>query len=175
MATSDVTIWRICGSCWISKAARTHALTRPGTHTRANTHREIGNTNCFSTVTMVSRTRLIVTLYVHCVSCLVPRSSKWSVLIRFPHQDFVRMSLLSFYACYMPSSLARLDCITSDESAKKVESYYSIFFSPCGPPPPSFAYFQISLSSNCSRTPSSCFFTSLTYVKQQATLQFYVF
>jgi hypothetical protein len=45
-----------------------HALTLKGTHThthrhpRAHKHREICNVYCFSTATMVSRTRLNVTL-----------------------------------------------------------------------------------------------------------------
>jgi hypothetical protein len=52
---------------------RMHTFTRPGTHMNARmhaqacTHRPICNAYCFSTATMVSR--LIVTSYVHCVSC----------------------------------------------------------------------------------------------------------
>ena len=67
--------------------ARLHALgacTRPRarvptcTHARTQTHarRPISNTYCFSTATMVSRTRLIVTLYVHCLYCFPPHSSR---------------------------------------------------------------------------------------------------
>ena len=29
----------------------------------------VGNTYCFSTATMIERTRLIVTLHIHCLSC----------------------------------------------------------------------------------------------------------
>ena len=76
-ATSDVTIWRIRVACWINKAictyahAHAHAPEYPHTrtHTQACTHTPICNTYCFSTATMVTRTRLIVTLYVHCLYC----------------------------------------------------------------------------------------------------------
>jgi hypothetical protein len=34
----------------------------------------ICNTHCFSTATMVARTRLVATLYVHCLSCFVSRT-----------------------------------------------------------------------------------------------------
>jgi hypothetical protein len=41
------------------------------THTHTHTHTlRIRNTFCFSTAVMVTRTRLIVTLYVHCLTCL---------------------------------------------------------------------------------------------------------
>ena len=77
-ATNDVTIWRIRVACWISKDTCTypHAHAQvPGhlharTHAQACTHRPICTTYCFSTTTMVSRTRLSVTLHVHCLSCL---------------------------------------------------------------------------------------------------------
>ena len=55
-ATNDVTILRMRVACWVSKATRAH--------------REIYN-NCFCTATMLSRTYLIVTLYVHCLSYLL--------------------------------------------------------------------------------------------------------
>jgi len=42
-------------ACWIIKAT--------------NTHSELCNIYCFSTVTMVPQTRLGVLLYVHCLSC----------------------------------------------------------------------------------------------------------
>ena len=63
---------------------RIHTPTRPGTHMHARTHaqactrRPICNTYCFSTATMVRRTRLTVTLYVHCLYCL--NSSQLMVL-----------------------------------------------------------------------------------------------
>ena len=78
-------IWRMRDACWITKVTQpqphartcaptpttltsmhTHVLARELTHT--STHREIRNTYCFSTATMVSWTRVTVTLYVHCVS-----------------------------------------------------------------------------------------------------------
>jgi len=51
----QMTIWRMRIACWITKA--THTLT-------------VCNIYCFSTTTIVVRTRLIVTLYVHCMSRL---------------------------------------------------------------------------------------------------------
>jgi hypothetical protein len=57
-------------ACRISKATRAqgHASARAPTYTDTHTHR---NTCCFSTATMVSWTRLIVTLYVQCLSCFL--------------------------------------------------------------------------------------------------------
>jgi len=54
----QMTIWRMHISCWIPKATNTH---------------ELCNTRCFSTSTMVLLTRLNVTFYVHCLSCLFGR------------------------------------------------------------------------------------------------------
>ena len=51
-------------SCRITKAANTHTHTH--THTRA---RRICNTYCFSIATIVTRTRLNVKSFVHCLSC----------------------------------------------------------------------------------------------------------
>ena len=73
-------IWRRV-ACWVSKATRAQAHVRARATTfihirmhthappRAHTHREICSNCCFFTATMVSRTRLIVTLCVHCLSC----------------------------------------------------------------------------------------------------------
>ena len=55
-----MTIWRMRIACWVTKVTHTH------THTHTLT---ICNTFCFSTTTTVARTRLSVTLYVHCLSC----------------------------------------------------------------------------------------------------------
>jgi hypothetical protein len=46
----QMTVWRMRIACWIPKDTNTHSY-------------------CFSTSTMVARTRLSVTLYVHCLSC----------------------------------------------------------------------------------------------------------
>jgi len=51
----QITIWRLCTACWIPKA-------KHYTHKFCNIH-------CFSTATMVARTSLNVTLYVHWLSC----------------------------------------------------------------------------------------------------------
>jgi hypothetical protein len=74
------TICHIRVSCWVSKAtraqahSRAHAPTPTCTHTHALIHAhkhqtEIRNTYFFSTKTVVSWTRLNVTLYVHFLSC----------------------------------------------------------------------------------------------------------
>ena len=74
-ATNDVTIWRMRVPCWITKAictyahAHAHEFGYPPVHALACAHRPICDTYCFFTATMVSRTHLIVTLYVHCLSC----------------------------------------------------------------------------------------------------------
>jgi hypothetical protein len=74
-ATNDVTIWRIRVACSISKAICTyphaHAQVLTCTHAQACTHRPIRNTYRFSTATVISWTRLIATLYVHCLSCYI--------------------------------------------------------------------------------------------------------
>jgi len=53
--TSQMTVGRICISCWITKATDTHI-------------HKICSTYCFSTTTMVGGTWFIVTLCVHCQS-----------------------------------------------------------------------------------------------------------
>ena len=55
-----MTMWRKRIACWITKAT--------------NTHSEYVILIDFSTATMVARTRLDVTLYVHCLSCYDPCS-----------------------------------------------------------------------------------------------------
>ena len=66
-------MWRMRAAYWINKATRekahVHALATTYIHT--HTHTEVCNTYCFSTATMVSWRRLIVTLCVHCLSCFV--------------------------------------------------------------------------------------------------------
>ena len=61
-AGPQITVWRRVAS-WISKTTRAQA------HARARAPTEICNTCCFCTVTLVSLTRLNVTLYVHYISC----------------------------------------------------------------------------------------------------------
>ena len=51
----QMTMWRMRIACWITKAK--------------NTHSQYVNL-CFSIATIVSRPLFIVTLYVHCFSCL---------------------------------------------------------------------------------------------------------
>ena len=52
-------IWRMRIACWITKA----------TQTDRHTHICICHSHCFATTTMFARTRLIVTLFAHCLSC----------------------------------------------------------------------------------------------------------
>ena len=59
----QMTIWRIRIACWILKLTK---ILR------------IWNSYCFYTATGVARTRLNVTLYVHCLSCC---TLKWVVHI----------------------------------------------------------------------------------------------
>jgi hypothetical protein len=58
----QMTLWRMRNACWIPKAA--------------NRHSEY-NTYCFSTATMVERTRLDVTFYVQCLSCCILTKLTW--------------------------------------------------------------------------------------------------
>jgi hypothetical protein len=61
-------IWRRV-ACWISKATRAQHTSAPvHTHTHTHTHTQICNIYYFSTVTIVSWTRLNVTLYIHHLS-----------------------------------------------------------------------------------------------------------
>ena len=48
-------IWQY-GACWLNKTTHTHTIC---------------NTYCFCTASMLARTRLNVTLYVHCLSCIL--------------------------------------------------------------------------------------------------------
>jgi len=57
-------IWRMRIACRIPKVARTHA------RTHAHTIR-ICNNYCFPTIPICARTRLNVTLHVHCFSCFL--------------------------------------------------------------------------------------------------------
>jgi hypothetical protein len=52
----QMTIWRMSLACWLPKAANTHSIC---------------NTYCFFTATIVTRTRLNITLYIHCLSCKI--------------------------------------------------------------------------------------------------------
>ena len=67
----QVTVWRMRIAFWIT--GYTYTL-------------RICNTYCFSTVTMVARTPLNDTLYVHCLSCLC-------VVVCCPHTDQILSKL----------------------------------------------------------------------------------
>jgi hypothetical protein len=65
-------IWRLVG-CWINKPtsaqAQASACGPTYTHTHTHTHTQMCKTYCFSTVTVVSCTRLSAALHVHYLSC----------------------------------------------------------------------------------------------------------
>ena len=63
--TDNNTIWRMRFACWTTKAT--------------NTHSEYVILSCFSTSTMAAQTRLSVTWYVHCPSCLI-----WGLVLSRP-------------------------------------------------------------------------------------------
>ena len=76
--TNDVTVWRICVACWISKVTWTYAHDNahaPGYHmhahtgTHACTHRPISNTYFSSTATMIHEP-VSVLRYTY-IACLV--------------------------------------------------------------------------------------------------------
>ena len=61
---------RQCGKILYNGAGQYGALALLSGYLRLQTHTlRICNTHCFSTATMVARTRLNVTSYVHCLSC----------------------------------------------------------------------------------------------------------
>ena len=57
-------------ACWVSKATRASAYTRPHQYTSTDAHTQICNIYCFSTP-IISQTRPSVTLYAQCLSCCV--------------------------------------------------------------------------------------------------------
>jgi hypothetical protein len=74
--SSQMTIWRTRIVCWVPKVTNTHPS-------------HVISTYWFSTATMLSRTRLCVTLYVHCLSCLSFCTKKTPVRIyRVQHWKF---------------------------------------------------------------------------------------
>jgi hypothetical protein len=99
-------MWRIRVVCWISKVTRaqaharslaptptptytlTHTCTRmhpparAHTPTHTHTHPQIGNNSCFSTATVISWTRLSVTLYVHWLSGLKSLQANSGIIIQ---------------------------------------------------------------------------------------------
>ena len=85
------TIWRLRVAYWISKPTRSQAhararapkTTHPLTHTHTHTHAHRNMCYLFlSTATMVSRTRLIVTIHVHCLSCVITTFCLWEAFRR---------------------------------------------------------------------------------------------
>jgi hypothetical protein len=75
----QTTTWRKHTACWLPKATNTL---------------KICNTHCFSTATMVARTRLHVTLYVHCPSRSVsfPLTSLFVSQINVVYKSFGKFS-----------------------------------------------------------------------------------
>jgi len=60
LGTAQMKIRHMLIASWILKTTHKHTL-------------RICNTHCFSTATMVARTRLNTTLYLHCLSCFFYR------------------------------------------------------------------------------------------------------
>jgi hypothetical protein len=121
--TTNVTIWRIRIAWWINKATCTHARTRLHTPTRVGarrrahiyTHTYICYTCCFSTANVVSRTRLIFTLYVHCLSCLhIPSLHKL-----FLSSAAFRRTLIKECFMYFWQRTSRSRCIFSLRTLKR--------------------------------------------------------
>jgi hypothetical protein len=69
----QTTIWRMRISYWIPNGINTHTLSLSLTHTHtlflSLSLLEFIYTNCFSTATLLARTYLSVTSYIHCMSC----------------------------------------------------------------------------------------------------------
>jgi len=65
-----------CGAGQATDGRTAHAHCMLDTEDYKHTLR-ISNTYCFFTATMVARTHLNVTLYVHCLSCLILISGKF--------------------------------------------------------------------------------------------------
>jgi hypothetical protein len=106
-ATNDVKIWRIRVACWISKAICTYAHAHahaPG-HALTHTHTQICSTYCVSTATLVSGTRISVTVYVHCVSCSYPISCR--TFPRKPGLTLPEEKLINSKRCKWPRGLRR--------------------------------------------------------------------
>ena len=88
-ATNDNTIRCVRIKCWINKTTRTHAHaqadaplhTRMHVPTLAHAHTGMCNTYClfFFAATMVSQTRLNVTLHIPCLSCFILRQNYFYV------------------------------------------------------------------------------------------------
>jgi len=58
------------------------------------------NTHCFSTATMVARRRLNVTLYVHCLSCLIPYLN-YIFILRIP-DEMLTVTTFNFFLASTP-------------------------------------------------------------------------
>jgi len=82
----QMAIWRMRIASWMPNATNTPILC---------------NTYCLSNATVVARTHLNVTLYVHCDSCNMtppstPKSHKRFLFLMLPHQNYVRLAHLIF-------------------------------------------------------------------------------
>jgi hypothetical protein len=76
-------IWRMRFACWIIKTTDTHS---------------VFNTYCFSTSTVVTRTRPNVSLYIHCLSCLLLYRSTVAV-IRWTNTCWVKKGYCCAAVC----------------------------------------------------------------------------
>ena len=78
----EITVRRMRVVCWITKATERHS--------------DIFNTYCCTTATIVSRTRLSVTLYVHWLSCC--KTHFFVVILSF-HREYRKVWLLRSEKC----------------------------------------------------------------------------
>ena len=108
----EATVWHMRDALWISKATGR-------THTRTHAHTQICSTFCFSAATMVSWTRLSVTLYLDCRCCLFVYSwgvahwnSTGSYYLFIPVSSFLCTSFVHFF----PFTSSFLSCYCSEHS-----------------------------------------------------------
>jgi len=89
-----MTLWRMRIACWVHKATNTL---------------RICNTYYFSTATMVARTNLNVTLYLHCLSC--PRTVNFTC-----HLSYSRWATFSSASSRTLQRTSRYSAVGSDRT-----------------------------------------------------------
>ena len=97
-ATNDAAVWRIRVACWVSRATREPACTRPRarspSHPRARTHTVGMQCLLFFHGNNNTRTRLSVTSYAHCLSCY----SRLHLFLKVVHWSVKWIGLKSFFS-----------------------------------------------------------------------------
>ena len=137
-ARNDVTTWRIRVACWISKSIRTysharvHAPVYPHARTRKHAHTDQYVTHCLSTATMVSWTRLIVTLYVHWLYCYILSCAVRQSLCRTIPNEYVYKSELLFHFLFFNFRVKIILFLQAQYSHSFPTSYQTLFAKPVG-------------------------------------------